>query len=136
MGASGAQATEPGTAPGRNRPRAVRRPNERIEHVYAIIQSRGHQFRVAPGETVDVSGRHGEPGAEFTFDEVLLVEKDAGDVVAGAPLVAGARVVGVVDGNAPGPKVRVFKKRRRGGFRKTRGHRSVFTSVRITEIQA
>ena len=104
--------------------------------MYAIIQSRGRQFRIAPGEVVDVDGRHGETGAEFTFDEVLLVEKDAGDVVAGAPLVAGARVVGVVAGESRGLKVRVFKKRRRGGFRKSRGHRSVFTRVRITEIQA
>ena len=77
----------------------------------------------------------GEPGAEFTFDQVLLVEKDAGDIVAGAPFVANARVIGVVDGEARGPKLRVFKKKRRKGFRKTRGHRSVFTRVRITDIQ-
>ena len=66
---------------------------------------------------------------------MLLVEKDAGDVVAGAPFVAGAKVVGVVDGEARGPKLRVFKKKRRKGFRKTRGHRSIFTRVRITDIQ-
>ena len=52
------------------------------------------------------------------------------------PIVAGAKVVGVVDGEARGPKIRVFKKKRRKGFRKTRGHRSVFTRVRITEIVA
>ena len=51
-------------------------------------------------------------------------------------IVAGARVVGVVDGEARGPKLRVFKKKRRKGFRKTRGHRSIFTRVRITEIVA
>ena len=66
---------------------------------------------------------------------MLLVEKGAGDVVAGAPFVAGAKVVGVVDGEARGPKLRVFKKKRRKGFRKTRGHRSIFTRVRITDIQ-
>ena len=52
---------------------------------------------------------------------MLLVEKDAGDIVAGAPFVANARVLGVVDGEARGPKLRVFKKKRRKGFRKTRG---------------
>lgn len=104
--------------------------------MYAIIQSRGHQLKVSPGEVVEVDGRPGDTGAEFIFDQVLLVEKDAGDVVAGAPFVADARVVGVVDGEARGPKVRVFKKKRRKGFRKTRGHKAVFTRVRITEIQA
>jgi large subunit ribosomal protein L21 len=104
--------------------------------VYAIIQSRGHQFKVSPGEVVEIDGRPGDTGAEFAFDEVLLVSKDAGDIVAGAPFVAGARVVGVVEGEARGPKVRVFKKKRRKGFRKTRGHKSIFTRVRVTEIQA
>src|SRR5690348_3659438 len=103
--------------------------------VYAIIQARGRQLRVTPGAVVEVDGTPGETGSEFTFDQVLLVEKDAGDIVAGAPFVANAKVLGVVDGEARGPKLRVFKKKRRKGFRKTRGHRSVFTRVRITDIQ-
>ena len=104
--------------------------------MYAIVQARGRQLKVTPGAVVEVDGRPGEPGSAFTFEEVLLVERGAGDVVAGAPFVAGAKVVGVVDGEARGPKLRVFKKKRRKGFRKTRGHRSVLTRVRITEIQA
>jgi large subunit ribosomal protein L21 len=103
--------------------------------VYAIIQAGGHQVRVTPGAVVEIDGRPGERGSEVSFDQVLLVEKDAGDIVAGAPYVANARVVGVVDGEARGPKLRVFKKKKRKGFRKTRGHRSVFTRVRITDIQ-
>ena len=103
--------------------------------MYAIIQAGGHQVRVTPGAVVEIDGQPGERGSEVTFDQVLLVEKDAGDIVAGAPYVANARVVGVVDGEARGPKLRVFKKKRRKGFRKTRGHRSVFTRVRITDIQ-
>jgi large subunit ribosomal protein L21 len=102
--------------------------------VYAIIQAGGHQVRVTPGAVVEIDGQPGERGSEVTFDQVLLVEKDAGDIVAGAPYVANARVLGVVDGEARGPKLRVFKKKRRKGFRKTRGHRSVFTRVRITDI--
>jgi large subunit ribosomal protein L21 len=104
--------------------------------VYAIVQARGRQIKVTPGVVIDVDGTPGEPGSAFTFDQVLLVEREAGDVVAGAPYVAGAKVVGVVDGEARGPKLRVFKKKRRKGFRKTRGHRSIFTRVRITDIQA
>jgi large subunit ribosomal protein L21 len=103
--------------------------------VYAIIQARGRQLKVTPGAIIEVDGRPGEIGSEFNFDQVLLIEKDAGDILAGAPFVANAKVIGVVDGEARGPKLRVFKKKRRKGFRKTRGHRSIFTRVRITDIQ-
>src|SRR6476660_151977 len=103
--------------------------------MYAIIQSRGHQVKVTPGGVVMVDGTVGEPGAELTLDQVLLVEKDGGEVLAGAPFVANARIVGVVEGEARGPKIRVFKKKRRKGQRNTKGHRSVFTRVRITDIQ-
>jgi large subunit ribosomal protein L21 len=94
--------------------------------VYAIVQAHGRQLKVTTGSIIEVDGPPPETGSTFTFHQVLLVEKDAGDVVAGAPFVADAR----------GPKLRVFKKKRRKGFRKTRGHRSVLTRVRITEIQA
>jgi large subunit ribosomal protein L21 len=71
----------------------------------------------------------------MTLEQVLLVEKVTGEVLAGAPFVANAKIVGVVEGESRGPKLRVFKKKRRKGFRKTRGHRSVFTRMRITDIQ-
>jgi large subunit ribosomal protein L21 len=104
--------------------------------VYAIIQARGRQLKVTPGAVVEIDGPPGERGSEFNFDQVLLVEKNAGEIMTGSPFVANARVLGVVDGESRGPKLRVFKKKRRKGFRKTRGHRSVFTRVRITEIEA
>jgi len=102
--------------------------------MYAIIQSRGRQLKVTPGGVVLVDGTVGEAGAELTLEEVLLVEKDGGEVLAGAPFVANARIVAVVEGEARGPKIRVFKKKRRKGMRRTRGHRSVFTRVRIKDI--
>ena len=91
-------------------------------------------MKVTPGGVVMVDGTVGEPGAELTLDEVLLVEKDGGEVLAGAPFVANARIVGVVEGEARGPKIRVFKKKRRKGMRRTKGHRAVFTRVRIKDI--
>jgi len=103
--------------------------------VYAIVQARGRQLKVTPGSIVEVDGVPAEKGSAFNFVQVLLVEKDAGEIVAGAPFVANAKHLGVVDGEARGPKIRVFKKKRRKGFRKTRGHRSFLTRVRITEIQ-
>jgi large subunit ribosomal protein L21 len=102
--------------------------------MYAIIQSGGHQLKVAPGGTVLVDGTVGEPGDEVTLETVLLVEKDGGEILAGAPFVANARVVAVVDGEARGPKIRVFKKKRRKGMRRTKGHRAVYTRVRIKDI--
>ena len=102
--------------------------------MYAIIKSRGHQMKVVPGGVVMVDGTAGEPGDELTLEEVLLVEKDGGEILAGAPLVANARVVAVVEGEARGPKIRVFKKKRRKGMRRTKGHRAVYTRVRIREI--
>jgi len=102
--------------------------------MYAIIQNRGRQTRVEPGGVVTIDGTAGEPGAKLTLEQVLLVEKDGGEVVAGAPFVAKARVLAVVEGEARGPKIRVFKKKRRKGMRRTKGHRATYTRVRITEI--
>ncbi len=102
--------------------------------VYAIIHAGGHQLKVEPDALVTMDRRSGEPGDEVVFDQVLLVETDDGDVVAGAPFVPNARVVGVLAGEARGPKIRVFKKKRRKGMRRTKGHRSTFTQVRVKEI--
>src|SRR5262245_19826578 len=105
-------------------------------HVYAISQSRERHLKVSPGSVIEVDGTLGEEGTQFTHEQVLLVERDGGNIVAGAPFVANAKVIGVVDGESRGPKLRVFKKKRRKGFRKTGGHRATFTRVRITDIQA
>jgi large subunit ribosomal protein L21 len=102
--------------------------------VYAIIQSGGRQLRVGPGEVVTVDHLPGDAGREISLEQVLFVQKDGGEMLAGAPFVANARVVGVVAGEARGPKIRVFKKKRRKGMRRTKGHRSVLTQIRITDI--
>jgi large subunit ribosomal protein L21 len=102
--------------------------------MYAIIQTGARQLKVAPGEVVTIDGAAGEPGAELTNEQVLLVEKDGGEIVAGAPFVAKARVVAVVEGESRGPKIRIFKKKRRKGMRRTKGHRAVYTRVRIKDI--
>lgn len=109
-------------------------PFAQVTKMYAIVQAGGRQLRVAPGGVAVVDGTAGEPGAEITLNQVLLVEKDGGEVLAGAPFVANAKIVGVVEGEARGPKVRVFKKKRRKGSRKTIGFRAVYTRVRITDI--
>jgi large subunit ribosomal protein L21 len=102
--------------------------------MYAIIQTGGHQVKVTPGGVATLYGTAGEPGAELTLDQVLVVEKDGGEVLAGAPFVANAKVIAVVDGESRGPKIRVFKKKRSKGMRRTKGHRAFFTQVRIKDI--
>jgi large subunit ribosomal protein L21 len=103
--------------------------------VFAIIKSGGRQLKVGPGSVVDIDRvESAEAGKEFTFTEVLFLEKDGGEMLAGAPFVANAKVVGIVDGESRGPKIRVFKKKRRKGMRRTNGHRSFLTQVRIKDI--
>jgi large subunit ribosomal protein L21 len=109
-------------------------PFAQVPIMYAIVKAGGRQVKVTPGSVVRLDGTSGEPGAELTLDQVLLVEKDGGEVVAGAPFVAKARVIAVVNGEARGPKIRVFKKKRRKGMRRTKGHRATYTDVRIKEI--
>ncbi len=102
--------------------------------MYAIVQSGGHQVKMIPGETVVVDAISSDKGSEVSFDQVLVVEKDGGELMAGAPFVAGAKVVAVVDGVARGPKLRVFMKKRRKGSRRTVGHRTTFTRVSVKDI--
>ena len=103
--------------------------------MFAIIQTSGRQFRVEPGAVIEISGHANEGGAKLTFDQVLLVGKDAGETMAGAPFVSGAKVLGIVDSHERGAKVRIFKKKRRKQYRRTKGHRDHITRVRITDIQ-
>lgn len=102
--------------------------------MFAIIQSGGRQLKVTPGAVVSVDRFAADPGEQVTIDQVLLVGKDGGECVAGAPFVAGARVVAVVEGEARGEKIRVFKKKRRKQYRRTKGHRSTYTQVRVQDI--
>jgi len=104
--------------------------------VFAIIQSGGRQVKVSPGAVVEVDRiDSAKAGDEVSIDRVLFLEKDGGEVLAGAPFVANVKVLGVVDGESRGPKIRVFKKKRRKGERNTKGHRATYTRVRVTDIQ-
>jgi len=109
-------------------------PFAQVPIMYAIVQTSGRQVKVTPGAVAIVDGTAGEPGTELTLDQVLLVEKDGGEVVAGSPFVANARILAVIEGEARGPKIRVFKKKRRKGMRRTKGHRATYTRLRITDI--
>ena len=102
--------------------------------MYAIIQSGGRQVKVSPGTVITVDRVSVEPGQEVSIDQILILENESGEIMAGSPFVANAKVVGVVEGESRGPKIRIFKKKRRKGMRRTKGHRSTYTRVRITDI--
>jgi large subunit ribosomal protein L21 len=102
--------------------------------VFAVIQSGGRQVKISPGDVITVDRFDAAPGDEVTIDQVLVLEKEGGEVLAGAPFVPNVKVVGVVDGESRGPKIRVFKKKRRKGMRRTKGHRATFTEIRIKDI--
>ena len=102
--------------------------------MFAIVEAGGRQEKVEPGILVIIDRLDVEPGAEVTFDKVLLVETEAGAVVTGTPYVSGASVTGVVEAQTKGKKIRVFKMKRRKHYRKAKGHRTHQTRVRVKAI--
>ncbi len=101
--------------------------------MYAVIESGGKQYRVAPGDVIRVEKLEADAGQSVTLDRVLLVAGDSG-VQVGTPTVANATVTATVKAHGRGDKILVFKKRRRKHFRKTIGHRQHFTEIEITRI--
>jgi large subunit ribosomal protein L21 len=101
--------------------------------MYAVIKTGGKQYRVSEGDLLKVEKIDGEKGSVVSFNEVLMVSKDD-DVRIGKPFVEGAVVLGEIVDNAKGPKITIFKMKRRKGFRKKTGHRQSLTSLKIKEI--
>jgi large subunit ribosomal protein L21 len=102
--------------------------------MYAVIETGGKQYRVAPGDVIDVE-LVPEAGETVRFDRVLMIGGE-GDAQVGNPALAGAAVTASLVGEVRGPKIRVFKKKKRTTYRRTRGHRQDYHRVRIDEIQA
>ena len=102
--------------------------------MFAIVEAGGRQEKVAPGAVVTVDRLEAEAGAKVTFDKVLLAETADGSFVSGTPYIKGATVTGVVEAQAQGKKIVVFKFKRRKGYRRTKGHRSQITRVRVESI--
>jgi len=101
--------------------------------MYAVIKTGGKQYKVSEGEVLSFEKIEGEKGDTVSFDEVLLVSGD-GEVRVGTPFVKGAKVVGEIVSQARGPKIVVFKMKRRKGYSKKTGHRQDLTSLKIKEI--
>jgi large subunit ribosomal protein L21 len=101
--------------------------------MYAVIETGGKQYKVTPGEVIEIEKLPVEVGATVKLDRVLLVQTD-GELRVGNPTIRGATVTGQVMGQERSPKVVVFKKKRRKNYRRTKGHRQSYTRFKITEI--
>lgn len=102
--------------------------------MFAVIRTGGKQYRVAPNDVIEIEKIAGKPGDIVELAEVLLLGGGDSSPKAGAPLIAGAAVAAEVVEQGRGEKIRIFKKKRRKGYRRTKGHRQLLTTVRITEI--
>ena len=103
--------------------------------MYAVIKTGGKQYRVSAGDLLVVEKLAGEPGESVAFDQVLMVGEGAA-VTVGAPLVKDAKVSATLIETRRGEKIKIFKKIRRQGYRRTRGHRQLESVLRVTAVAA
>ncbi len=101
--------------------------------MYAVIETGGKQYKVAPGDRLLVERLPVDVGESVVFDQVLLVV-DNDDVHIGRPVVEGARVIGKVTRQTRGRKVIVFKYRPKQRYRRKKGHRQYYTEVLVEDI--
>ncbi len=101
--------------------------------MYAVVKTGGKQYRVEPGHVVEVEYLDGNVGDKIELKEVLLIERD-GEVKVGKPSVAGAKVSVEILAQKRGPKLIIFKKIKRHGYRRFKGHRQELTRLKINEI--
>jgi len=103
--------------------------------MYAIVSVNGHQHRVEPGQVTVLDRLAGDPGSTVTLHESVLLLDTGESVEVGAPVVAEAEVDLEVVEHFRGPKIVVFKMKRRQRYRRKRGHRQELTRVRVTGIR-
>ncbi len=103
--------------------------------MYAVIKTGGKQYRVASGQKLKIEQIPADIGQEITLDQVLSVGEGSA-VKVGTPLVDGAVVKATVLAQGRHKKIKVFKMRRRKGYRRTQGHRQNYTEIRIDDVTA
>jgi large subunit ribosomal protein L21 len=101
--------------------------------MYAVIQTGGKQYRVSRGDMITVEKLEGAPGDRIEIASVLMLG-EGDQVTVGRPHLDQARVVGTIVRQTRGPKVIVFKHKRRKGYQKKQGHRQWQTLLRVTDI--
>ncbi|MCZ2157163.1 MAG: 50S ribosomal protein L21 [Bryobacterales bacterium] len=102
--------------------------------MYAVIETGGKQYRVSKGDTIRVERLAGDAGSTVEFDKVLAVK--SGEELLAGEKVASAKVTGKIVGEGRGPKVIVFKFKRKKQYKRTIGHRQDYTAVEVQDILA
>ena len=101
--------------------------------MYAIVEIGGHQYKVAENDVLFVDKQNADSD-KLTFDKVLLIKDDNGNVNIGSPVVEGAEVSATILDTVKADKVLVFKKKRRKGYQKLNGHRQIMSQIQIEAI--
>lgn len=102
--------------------------------MYAVIETGGKQYRVREGDVIDIERSVEPDDGSVRFERVLMVS-DGDDVTVGSPVVEGAEVRATLVDEVRGPKIKVFKKKRRKGYKLLRGHRQDLFRVKIDAIE-
>ncbi len=101
--------------------------------IYAIIETGGKQYKVAPGQTIDVERLDVDEGNTVELDRVLFIA-DGDKVTVGTPTIDGAKVIATSQGDGKGKKIIVFKYKPKVRYRKKTGHRQLYTRLVIDKI--
>lgn len=101
--------------------------------MYALVEILGHQYKAEEGKELVVDRLNKEEGSTLVIDKVLAVVDD-GNAKFGTPYVEGATVTATVGPEFKGEKVKVYKFHRRKGYRRTQGHREIYTKITVSEI--
>ena len=103
--------------------------------MFAIIETGGNQYRVAPGNTINVEKIEGEEGSKVILENVLFVQQDDENSLIGQPLLKNVKVEAEIVNTYKDEKVIDFVKRRRKNSRRKNGHRQTKTQLRILDIK-
>lgn len=105
--------------------------------MYAVIETGGKQYRVQPGDLVQVEKLDGDVGSAISFSQVLFCSNanaESSKIWVGKPYLSGAKVEGQIVGQGRGDKVIIVKMKRRKQYRRTQGHRQFQTEILITDV--
>ncbi|EHI48273.1 ribosomal protein L21 [SAR116 cluster alpha proteobacterium HIMB100] len=103
--------------------------------MYAVVKTGGKQYRVAKDDTILVEKLDAEEGQKVTLSDVMLLG-EGDNVTVGTPVVANASVEAQVVSQTRGPKIIIFRRKRRKNHRRTQGHRQDLTLLKITDINS
>ena len=102
--------------------------------MFAVVKTGGKQYRVTPGDVVIVEKLLGDPGDKIKLDHILMVGEDGQSPEIGSPLVGNNAVNCLILEQSRSAKILVFKKKRRKGYKRTKGHRQDHTVLRVLDI--